>query len=75
MEIVILWIVFMVVGWYIGDSRGNGWGGCIMGLLLGPFGWLISAAAGPQGKCMCPHCRERMHPEATTCPHCQRQRE
>ena len=32
--------------------------------------------SGPQEVVrMCPHCKERIHPEAAVCPHCQRELE
>jgi len=70
MELVVLWALFAVVGYYIGKSRGKGETGCVLGLLLGPLGWIIAAVLAPAGEHACPHCRERIHPEATICPHC-----
>ena len=43
----------------------------MLGLLFGPFGILFAALAKGDRK-QCPHCKERMHKDATVCPHCQR---
>jgi hypothetical protein len=38
-------------------------------MLFGPFGLAFAFAAGIDRRC--PHCQERIHPDATRCPKCQ----
>jgi len=48
----------------------------LYGVLLGPIGIIIALVRTPEAAHqvnVCPHCRERVHPEATVCPHCQRE--
>ena len=35
-------LLFGIISWFVGNTRGNGCLGCILGLLLGPFGLLIT---------------------------------
>ena len=39
------------------------------GLVLGPFGLLWAFVSSPPGK-LCPHCAEKLRPEATICRFC-----
>lgn len=71
MELLLLWALCALAGYYIGKSRGRAETGCALGCLLGPIGWIISACLPPVGSAMCPHCRERIQPGATICPHCR----
>lgn len=64
-------VVGFFVGHVIGGSRGRpDEGGCLGGL-LGPIGWLIVLFLPREGR-RCPFCREVVAPDATVCPHCQR---
>lgn len=54
-----------------GSKKGEGCGGFIIGLLLGPFGILIALFSKGNRK-QCPYCKELMHKEAKVCPHCQK---
>ena len=71
MELVIaIWIFCGIGAAFVAQSRGAS--GCLwfgLGVLLGPFGLAFAFASGTDRKC--PHCRERVHPEATRCPKCQ----
>ena len=71
MELAIaLWIFCGIGAAFVAQSRGAD--GCLwfgLGVLLGPFGLAFAFASGTDRKC--PHCRERIHPDATRCPKCQ----
>ena len=47
MEFIFFWVmvpaVSALVGYLIGGSKGNGLAGLLLGLFLGPLGWLIAA--------------------------------
>lgn len=67
---IVAWIFCGIGAAFVAQSRGAS--GCLwfgLGVLLGPFGLAFAFAAGTDRKC--PHCRERVHPEATRCPKCQ----
>lgn len=38
-----------------------------------PIVKIVDLLRGRSGYVACPHCRERRHPDATVCPHCQRE--
>src|ERR1017187_2365484 len=68
----------VIVDWNFYGNRADliepnrGANGCLwfgLGVLLGPFGLAFAFASGTDRRC--PHCRERVHPEATRCPKCQ----
>lgn len=59
-----------LIGYMIGKGKGEGTGGCLIGMLLGPIGWLITALSSGD-RVICPYCREKISPEATRCPKCQ----
>jgi hypothetical protein len=66
----VIWIFCGIGAALVAQSRGAS--GCLwfgLGVLLGPFGLAFAFASGTDRKC--PHCRERVHPEATRCPKCQ----
>ena len=70
---VVVWTVCGIVGSLIwqrkgGSSRSGFW----IGFLWGVFGIAYLAIVTPSGQRVCPHCRERVHEEATVCPHCHR---
>jgi hypothetical protein len=71
MGLVVFWVLCGVVAAIIGEQKGSGCTGFMLGLLFGPFGILFAALAKGDRK-QCPHCKERMHKDATVCPHCQR---
>lgn len=55
------------------DEGGRFQEGLAWGAVFGPIGLLIVAVTKPPVPTReCPHCRERMHRDATACPHCQR---
>jgi hypothetical protein len=64
-------IVFGVAGWVIGKPKGISEVGAILGALLGPIGLVITAfMQGNRENCR--FCNELINPEASICPHCQR---
>lgn len=72
MELILIWILCGIVAALIGGAKGRGCLGFILGILLGPFGILIMLVT-PGDRIPCPYCRERIHPDATVCPHCQKE--
>ena len=77
MELILFWgIVGTIVGAIIGDRKGRAGAGAVLGLLLGPIGWLV-VGLGPNYKeardsKKCPFCAELIKREATVCKHCGR---
>lgn len=63
-------IVILLIGWWIGNSRGRPVFGVILTLLFGPFGWLI-VFLSRDNKTNCPSCGERIFRTATICPSCR----
>lgn len=69
MPIFVIWILFGVGAALV--ARNKGASGCLwflLGVLFGPFGLLFAFLIS--GK-LCPHCKSRIHKEATKCPKCQ----
>jgi hypothetical protein len=44
---VVIWLVSGVIGFAIGNSKGRGGAGLVLGLLLGFIGWIIVAVMRP----------------------------
>jgi hypothetical protein len=67
---IVVWIFCGIGAAFVAQSRGaSGWLWFVLGVLFGPFGLAFAFASGTDRKC--PHCHERVHPEATRCPKCQ----
>jgi hypothetical protein len=43
-------LLWGIIAWLVGNGKGNGCLGCILGLLLGPFGLLITALLGARNR-------------------------
>ena len=76
MELLLWVIVGGLVGAFIGERKGRAGQGAILGIILGPIGWLV-VGLGPdynQAKDTkkCPFCAELVKPEAKVCKHCGR---
>jgi hypothetical protein len=73
---LIVTVLFAALGWYIGEQRGRGSLGLILGLFLGPIGLLIVAVMEPaetrRGLRACPWCAERIQAAARICRYCGR---
>lgn len=72
MLLVLLWILFGIAGAVIGKEKDAGGSGFCLGILLGPIGLLI-AIFMRGNRIRCAFCHELMKPQATVCPHCQRE--
>jgi hypothetical protein len=77
MDIAIwLWVALGgLVGAAIGTKKNRTGGGFVLGLLLGPIGWLL-VAVGPDLRekgPTCPHCGGEMAPGKAVCRHCGRE--
>ena len=52
------------VGCAIGANKGNGGAGFLLGMLLGPIGWLLVFIVGASGGKTCSFCAEKIKEEA-----------
>jgi DNA-directed RNA polymerase subunit RPC12/RpoP len=67
--IFLFWVfISPIVGAIIGKSRNNSGMGALLGLLLGPLGWLIVLFDDRREKC--PDCQGRVPDGAKKCLHC-----
>ncbi len=69
MVVLLVWVLFGLVGAAIGQTRCRPVAGFLLGMLLGPIGWLLIAFS--DGRPQCPACRERIQPAAAVCGHCR----
>jgi predicted amidophosphoribosyltransferase len=65
-----LWYVSACIGRAIGSEKNSPEAGFMLGLLLGPLGWIIAFFVDNRPKC--PSCFGRIDSKATVCPHCHR---
>ena len=72
MEILAIWAAMAVVGYYIGNAKGRGPFGAVLGFLLGPLGWLLMLvmSENPDAVHKCPECLSRVPIEARKCARC-----
>ena len=71
--LIILWAVIGgIVGSMIGGRKNRYGDGLVLGVLLGPVGWLIAALMDDH-RPRCPSCRSVVDPLAVVCAHCRRQ--
>ena len=70
MGLLVIWFFCGLVGALCGKYKGQPFLGFIIGLLLGPIGWLIILLSGDV-RPKCEACREVIDPKATVCPHCR----
>jgi len=68
----VFWFICAIIAALIGDRKGEGVAGFLLGLLLGPLG-IIAAALSRGNRMNCPYCKELINKKATVCPHCQRE--
>ena len=67
---IIIGILFGIGSALIANSRGaNAHLWFMIGFLVGPFGLLFALLLCGQ---QCPHCKSRIHQDATVCPKCQK---
>jgi hypothetical protein len=71
--LIVFWVVVVnpLIGFAIGERKGNVAAGIILGLLLGPIGWLIMAMSFSNLR-KCPFCSEEIKPDAKVCRYCGR---
>lgn len=66
------------IGYFIGDNRGRGPLGFLLGVLLGPIGWVIVLLLSPEvgsnvaasAPRQCPECFGKVPAAARKCMHC-----
>ena len=71
--LIVFWVIVVnpLVGYAIGERKGNVATGIILGLLLGPIGWLVTAMCFSNLR-KCPFCSEDIKPDAKVCRYCGR---
>jgi predicted amidophosphoribosyltransferase len=67
--LILCWFAAAVVGGMIGVGKGRAFAGALWGLLLGPLGWLVIAAAPDQWP-KCPECGGDVIRGAIRCKNC-----
>lgn len=72
MEFLIIFGVLGLVGYLIGNGKGIGGLGCLLGGLLGPVGWIILIVMNGNKK-QCNYCKQQIHFQATICPYCKKE--
>ena len=73
MEIaIVFWLICIIVASSIGSKKGEGLGGFLFGVLLGPIGVILALLSSGNRK-PCKFCKELMHKDAVVCPHCQKE--
>jgi len=67
--LLISWVVVSpIVGAIIGQTRNNRALGAVLGLFLGPLGWLLVLLNDAREKC--PECKGHVADGAVRCQHC-----
>lgn len=64
-----LWLTSGLIGAIVGRQTARQGIGCLLGLILGPIGWILVAMLDTRP---CPMCGKRIKKAARVCPHCGR---
>lgn len=64
------WLFMGIIGWAIGKTKGRSSFGLVLGLLVGPIGWLIVMLLPAEGR-KCPFCLSTVPEGAVICRHCR----
>jgi hypothetical protein len=72
MELILGIFLSGVVGGIIGQYKGRLGQGVVLGMLLGPIGWLC-VLCGKDMRRTCAFCAESIKDQAKFCPHCGRE--
>ena len=71
MEFIFIWLACGVIAAIIGNRKGEGCLGFIIGFQLGPLGIIIACFSKGNRK-TCQYCKELIHKDAIVCPKCQK---
>lgn len=70
MEFLIAWVICGLVGFLLGKVKGKEGLGFVLGLLLGPIGWIVMLCLGGSPH-KCPHCQGNLPSGSVSrCMHC-----
>ena len=70
MDFHLLWMLFGMFCTAVAVDREQPWvRWFLLGLVFGPFGFVLTLLACPQRRCL--FCRRSTSQEQVTCPHCQ----
>jgi hypothetical protein len=62
-----------LIGYAVGQSKGKAAEGLLLGLILGPLGWLVLILLYPGTGLKCPHCGGSVEAGYGVCRHCARE--
>ncbi len=69
-KLILAWIIVgILLGAVLGEKKGRAGFGALVGMILGPLGWLI-VALGPDRRGTCPKCSKPISDGIMKCPHC-----
>lgn len=70
---ILVWPLWPLLGFVIGNRKGDALGSTLICLVLGPLGVVFALLSSGDGRnATCPHCHGRIPKRAKVCLHCAR---